>query len=464
MEYDITRLRGAEYNQRSIEHTDLNVLVESIKELGWVKPLIARGNLLVAGHQRTKALRKLGVTRAPVYVLPVDTTTYDEVRFNQLHNGTDMDSGDEDVLIEGGFSFTGYQVVDPDRITGNFRARMAVVRRQICQLIVKYGAWGGVVATQSGKVIHCAQYALAAAMTSTPLTVYVINDEDEDKYQLYLNRQYGQFSYDNLERHTYTQTFAQMMRLRKGASGKQNKSTLYETMVIPYLLKNRDAVGIDFGSGQGDYARMLCKQGYQLDDVELFRRRGGSRVIDMRAVNRMIDQMIDRLETTGRYDYVVLDSVMNSVDSLQAEQAVMDIVNVLCKIGGMVFFSGRKTERVDAQLRMTKQESQNRNIEFLDKDGFSALYRNGKWFFQKYHRKTQVDELCRKHLLDMVNHQRNASTTSWQVSATKSDHVPLSRALSAAEFEFNLAVGESRTINRHDDVMQVIRSLYEFDS
>lgn len=119
---------------------------------------------------------------------------------------------------------------------------------------------------------------------------------------------------------------------------------------------------------------------------------------------------------------------------------------------------------IAAQLRMTKQESQNRNIEFLDKDGFSALYRNGKWFFQKYHSKTQVDELCRKHLLDMVNHQRNTSTTSWQVSATKSDHVPLSRALSAAEFEFNLAVGESRTINRHDDVMQVIRSLYEFDS
>lgn len=461
MEYDITNLVGAEYNPRHIGEDELNLLADSIKELGIVKPLIARGNLLVAGHQRTKTLRRLGIYKAPVYLLPVDTSTYDEVRFNQLHNGTDMDGGDENVIIEGGFDSIGYQVVEADRINGNFRAKMAAVRRQICQLILKYGPWGGVVVTQSGKVIHCAQYALAAAMTSTPLTCYVIPDDEEDKYQLYLNKQYGEFSYDNLERHTYIQTFAQMMRLRKGASGKQNKSTLYESMVIPYLMRNPEVVGIDFGSGQGDYAKQLRKQGYQIDDVELFRRKGGARVLDMRAVNRMIDKMIHRLESRGRYDYVVLDSVMNSVDSLEAEQAVMDWVNVLCKIGGMVFFSGRKAERVEDQLRMTKQESQSRNVEFLDKHGFTALYRNGKWFYQKYHNGAQVDELCSKHLLDVVHHERNASSTSWQVSATKRDHVPIERALSAAEFEFNLPVGESRTIGRHMDVMKVVGKLYE---
>lgn len=461
MEYDITNLRGADYNPRYIGEDELNLLAESVQELGLVKPLIARGNLLVAGHQRTKALRKLGVHRAPVYVLPVDTTTYDEVRFNQLHNGTDMDSGDEAVTIEGGFNSLGYQVVEPDRITGNFRARMAAVRRQICQLIIKYGSWGGVVATESGKVIHCSQYALAAAMTSAPLTCYVIPDEQEDKYRLYLNKQYGEFSYDNLERHTYIQTFAQMMRLRKGKSGKENKSKLYESMVVPWLIKNKDAVGLDFGSGQGDYAMRLRSQGYQLDDVELFRRKGGSRVIDMRAVNRMIDQMINRLESYGQYDYVVLDSVMNSVDSLEAEQAVMDMVNALCKVGGTVFFSGRKTERVVDQLRMTKQESQSRNVEFLDKHGFTALYRNGKWFYQKYHDKAQVEKLCSRHLLDVVHHERNASSTSWQVTAKKKAKVPLKRALAAAEFEFNLPVGDSRTINRHHDVMKTVGDIYD---
>ncbi len=156
--HDITKLRGAEYNPRYIGEDDLSVLRESIGKLGLVKPLIVRGDLLVAGHQRTKALRSVGVTHAPVYALPCETTTYDEVRFNQLHNGTDLDGGDEACRITGGFTETGWAIVQPQRITGNFRAKLANVRNEICDLITRYGPWGGSVATMSGEVIHCAQY------------------------------------------------------------------------------------------------------------------------------------------------------------------------------------------------------------------------------------------------------------------------------------------------------------------
>jgi ParB family transcriptional regulator, chromosome partitioning protein len=67
LDFDISKLRGAEYNPRKIDDDGIERLAQSIKELGLVKPLIVRGDLLVAGHQRTKALRKLGVTRAPVF-------------------------------------------------------------------------------------------------------------------------------------------------------------------------------------------------------------------------------------------------------------------------------------------------------------------------------------------------------------------------------------------------------------
>ncbi|EBI7018652.1 nuclease, partial [Salmonella enterica] len=70
LNYDITNLRGAEYNPRFIGDDDLSRLAESVTELGLVKPLIVRGDLLVAGHQRTKALRRLGITHAAVYTLP----------------------------------------------------------------------------------------------------------------------------------------------------------------------------------------------------------------------------------------------------------------------------------------------------------------------------------------------------------------------------------------------------------
>ncbi|HGB1541434.1 TPA: ParB N-terminal domain-containing protein [Salmonella enterica subsp. enterica serovar Bredeney] len=43
LNYDITNLRGAEYNPRFIGDDDLSRLAESVAELGLVKPLIVRG-------------------------------------------------------------------------------------------------------------------------------------------------------------------------------------------------------------------------------------------------------------------------------------------------------------------------------------------------------------------------------------------------------------------------------------
>lgn len=48
-------------------------IVPVIRRFGIIKPIICKQDgLIVAGHQRTKALRANGVTHAPVYVLPGD--------------------------------------------------------------------------------------------------------------------------------------------------------------------------------------------------------------------------------------------------------------------------------------------------------------------------------------------------------------------------------------------------------
>lgn len=458
--YDITGLRGADYNPRRIGEDDLERLAKSIETLGLVKPLIVRGDLLVAGHQRTKALRKLGRTTAAVYVLPTNTTTYDEVRFNQLHNGTDLDGGDEGVTL-GKLEQLGFQTVEPERIEGNLRSKLAVVRKEICDLIRKYGPWGGVVATQSGKVIHCAQYALAAKLTRTPLTVYVIEDEREEEYKAFLNGQYGEFSYEGLAKDTFIQTFAQMHRLRKGESGKENRSTLYENHVIPWLQKNKGARGIDFGSGQGDYAKRLRAAGYDFYDIELFRRAKGKHALDLRAVNRMIDKAIKSLGKNGLFDFVVCDSVMNSVDCLEAEAAVLGVLGALCKPGGMIFFSGRKRERIDQLNRITKRTDIVRGVEFLDADGFTALYRKGRWFYQKYHDADQVKRLAKRHKWKLVEHERKASSTSWQAVAEKVASENWSQVRAYLEYEFDIKISDDRTLGRHLDMISALGGHYE---
>lgn len=458
LEADISNLRGAEYNPRFIGEADLVALAKSISELGLVKPLIVRGDLLVAGHQRTKALRRLGVNTAAVFRLDRETTVYDEVRFNQLHNGTDLDCGDENAYIEGGFTTPGWHIVPPERVHCNFRGQLAAVRAEIASMVQKYGPWGGVVASMDGKIIHVAQYAIACRLTGQPLTVHVLPDDKLALARDLLNRVYGVFSYDHLQRATYIQTLAQMNRLRDGPSGKQNNSTLYETMAAPYAKTHPKLRWIDFGAGHGDYAAAMRGRGVDLHDVELFRR-DRQLGLDERAVMRMISKMCSDLTEHGPYDATVLDSVMNSVDCLEAEAAVLTICNMLTKKGGTYFVSGRPLEVVAERSKSTRKAAEQRGIEFLDHNGFTALMRSGKWFYQKYHSKEQIPGLLYRFGFQVEKHKHGGS--SWQVQARKIRDLPAEDIRKAIDYEFNLPFGPDKTINRHHDVRAAYEAAYK---
>lgn len=457
LNYPIANLRGAEYNPRIISDTDLETLCQSIKQLGLVKPLIVRNDLLVAGHQRTKALLSLGVETAPVYLLSQDTTTYDEVRFNQLHNGTDLDCGDENCFIEGDLSL-GYQQINPERLTGNFRGKLAGVRGEIAKLITKYGSWGGIVATQAGEVIHASQYALAAKLCGVQITTFVIKNERKNEYQNFLNKQYGVFDYSKIKRTTYVQSYAQMNRLRGDS---QLKSTLYHNFVEPWLKKHPEAIGLDFGCGHGDYVKKLSSQGFDIIGVELFKRVGATDKLDITAINKMIDYLVIYLKKQ-RFDYVVCDSVLNSIDCEEAEKSVMTLLNLFCKPGGLVFFSGRNLERVTEEAtNMTKHTQKGRSIEFLDNKGFTALYRKGHWFFQKFHDNEDCEKLITDYGFKKIDHRRNIRGTSWQVVAAKIREINLEDAIAAVSYEFNLPLSPTRRLNRHNEVIEVIKRYYD---
>jgi ParB family chromosome partitioning protein len=128
-----------------------------------------------------------------------------------------------------------------------------------------------------------------------------------------------------------------------------------------------------------------------------------------------------------------------------------------------VFFSGRMLERVKAQDEFTKTLSKNRLIEFLDADGFSALYRSGRWFYQKFHDAAQTAALATGYGMTIEVHQRKDSTTSWQVHAKKSAALPLDRVLSAVEFEFNMPISDDRRLERHTDAIEAFKELYGAD-
>lgn len=460
LEFSVSDIHGAEYNPRKIDTDALDRLKLSLAAVGCCKPIIVRGKTIVAGHQRTKALRAMGVTTAPVFLLQEDANLRDEIRFNQLHNGTDMDRGDENVFIKLPEGAVGYVVATKEEIAGNSVASGAVIRNEIMRLITAYGPWGACVAKPNGEVIHAAQYALACKATSNPLLVYVLKPEQVDAALKYLNSSYGQFCYDNLPRNTFIQTFAQLPRLRSDGDEdvSDKNSPTYENHIIPWLEKNRNARVLDFGCGQGDYVKHLQTLGYRIIGMELFRRVKGSDSIDIKAVNLMADALCRELTKRGRFDAVVMDYVLNSVDSVEAESDVMKTICAFCKSGGTLFFSGRPLEHVLANLNNKSCNAKARGVEFIDKDGLTALYRKGQWFYQKFHSKEDIAKLAATHNITIV--KQTETVTGWQVHGTNAESMALpAESLSR---EFNMKVGVSgRTLNRHDDVIAALEVAFE---
>lgn len=449
-DFPLDGLRGAEYNPRRIDQDSLTELRRSLEIVGVAKPIIVSGELIVAGHQRTKSLRALGWTHAPSIVLN-EVTIADEVRFNQLHNGTDFDSGDEHATVgaSAGLPFE-FEEVPASDLTANRGAKKLNIRYEICDLLLLYGNWGCSVATMSGEIIHAAQYAMACQMINMPIRVYRVPDEMAEEVAALMGRQYGVFSYDHLSRKTYIQTFAQPFRGRGAKSGsgcswqQRVRSQIYEYAVEKELKPGERL--LDFGCGQADYLKFLQSRKVPALGIEFFFRAGGQ--IDAAAVHRMIDSVISDLDENGLFDVVVADSVINSVDTKQAEADVMACLNAFCRPGGRVYFSGRTREYIEEKETRNRiySKKKHREVEFLDEHGFSGTLREGEWFYQLFHRESQVRELAARYIGEGYRFESYGS--AFGVNGVKTAELEGEEIAGAIAREFDLMWPGGRSVGR----------------
>jgi ParB family chromosome partitioning protein len=456
LDFDITNIKPAEYNPRKISDESLNLLKNSVTTLGIVKPVIVRKETIIAGHQRVKALLDIGIKNAPVYLLAENVNTYDEMMFNQLHNGADMDTGDEEVVVKPSDKL-GY--VDSEVISGNKKASGAQIRQEISKMMLKYGAWGACVATQSGKVIHAAQYALCCYILNYPCRVYYIEDSKQDLYLSFLSKSYGEFNYDHIKRDPFVQTYAQPLRLsRDPKSVKENRAPTYEKKIIPWLKENPELRYLDFGCGRGDYIRELKKAGFKACGLEFFVKKGG-KALNIEATHLMVDDLLHYLKTNGKFDIVMADYVLNSVVSKEAESDVMNCINIFCKMGGKVLFSGHRVAEVERKKLgkvCINKKRYPRAIEFLDKENFSGSIKKGHWFFQMSHTDDQPKKLAEDHGLELIEYKKEGMM--WYLEAKKIKEIPENEARLSIEREFNMPYNTEGTItlNRHKEVIDAI--------
>jgi ParB family chromosome partitioning protein len=293
--HPIDRLKPAAYNPRRISAEEFAKLRESVRALGVVKPVIVSEGTIIAGHQRTKAMRAEGYDNTPVHLLgPVSLT--EEIRFNQIHNGSDLDESDE-LGVSVPVLSPGWHVLKPSQVTvANPLARGAVRRKEMLRLLAKHGPWGGAVALDDGRVISSADYAACCVQLGLPVHVRIIPAALEATARACLSASYGVYSYDHLPRTTWAQALAQMNRLNGGGL-RELRSRTYDHAVLPHVTK-RERI-LDFGAGKMAYVKRLSAAGYQIRGLEFYLQRDGK--IAYGEVQRHIDRVLEELPRPLRH-------------------------------------------------------------------------------------------------------------------------------------------------------------------
>jgi ParB family chromosome partitioning protein len=380
-------------------------------------------------------------------------TDGDEIKFNQLHNLTDT----HDCAALGKVEGCGFSQAD----AAAFRVQNdnATQLQEICKLMTKYGNLLCAVVC-AGKVLSGARYVKACQLLRQPVNVFHIREELYGKAAAYLSADYGVYNYDKLARHTYVQGLAQMNRAAEKTEGKkQNKSALYTSLVLPYLAKNPTASVLDFGCGKGAYISAIRKNdaARRALGVEFYNHNNAR--IDAAKGNAQIDALARSLRQNGLFGVVVCDSVLNSVDSAVAEDAVLKCLNLFSK--DKIFLSGRplyEAVRRSNHKRRLDYSALVGNVNlFLDENNFTAAYRKGHWYYQHFHSEESLRAATERAGLRIA--AWNWGCTSFQAVCEKARALTPDEARAAVDFEFTLPLPGGKRYEKNTEILRALSLL-----
>lgn len=446
---NIDEIVPAEYNPRIINDKEFELLKNSIKDLGIIVPIIINetNNIIIAGHQRARTLKALNFKEVPIIKVK-DISLGDEMKLNQLHNGIDKEPSKRPIVER--IEDSGFIIVKHNDFT--VFDSVPVYVREICNLIIKYGNILSCVIC-NGEVIMGGNYVKACKLLGYNVNAYILNAELKEKALKYLYSSYGKYNYHKIEKNTYIQGLAQLHRNPTRNDGKKAfKSQLYENYVIPYLKQNESHSVLDFGSGKGAYVNLLSNE-FDIMGLEFFNNNGFS--IDVEKGNKMIDELLNKLTVINGYDTIVCDSVLNSVDSHEAEEHILSCLNLFLKMNGKLFISGRSLDSMNKDtLRKRDTTTTKRFIEFTDDRGLTSNYRKGQWYFQKFHSKDEIRNNLSKAGFEIESEKW--ANRGFYIVAKKSESLTKEKYINAINFEFNLPLPNGEKYGRNVDVLNVL--------
>lgn len=447
--YDILKLAPADYNPRFLPKDKFEKLQKSIMCLGVIKPLIVNGenSILTAGHQRTRAIKECRILEVPIIKIN-GINKQDEIRFNLFHNSIETNKSNVKIDISG-CKVGEYSILTSDKIVFT-KNNNPVVVKEICKLILKYGEWGSIVCDEDGNAILNNEYAVAARLTKTDLVTYILPREKEKLFYEFLFDEYGEYNYEALGIKSYNQLYCQMNRLSGGK--REQRSSLYENYVVGKLDKNISI--LDFGAGRAKYVKRLKEDGYNIFAYEP-NFQNSRRNIDIKAVVKMLKDLEDFVETKGLFDIVILDSVFNSVVSVEVENYVACSCMAFLKDSGTFFTATRNIGSIRKTEGAKQAINKCRDLEFLDKNNFTATFRDGVWTMQHFHSQKSLECLLKKYFVAVNTF---GHSTSSQVYAVCQKPIRQREEFTreALEFELNMEYPNGYKHNKHTKLLELV--------
>ncbi|MEU7015895.1 methyltransferase domain-containing protein [Streptomyces sp. NPDC046385] len=405
--YPLDELRPADYNPRRLSATAFTRLQASLRRHGVVKPVILNADgTLVAGHQRTKGLKAIGLTHTPAVMLGTKVRLQDEFQFNLLHNRvvTEASVVYADPGELGTWSWIPWQSI---RVAE--RKNLSFVNA-IGHMTAGHGPWGSVVIDDQGRIVLNAEYAVVAAINRFDLLAWTVPSSEAAQLHADLTGEYGVYDWTAIEGKApvWNQHIVQPKRLRQFSSkAKAGKlaygSETWDQLVTPWLKPSHRVV--DFGAGYGDYAKHLRAKGFNIHDYEPYRCKDGSYAVDIRAVVGMLRDIDKDIQANGLYDVVVLDSVINATTSLDYQHWVLTTVNALCAADGVVCLGTRSLGRElrDEQAKRVTSQTATTKMSFLDENNVEMSFVKGKWQKLRFHTPESLEPLLRRYFEEEFN-------------------------------------------------------------
>ncbi len=439
----IKELQEADYNPRKISEGAFDKLKESLGKFGVCKPVIANENgILIAGHQRTKAMKVIGIKEVPTFIMKSKIAIHDEIRFNLMHNSIETENSRGFIKNANNLEY-GFNTVNCNDIE-IITCKNGNVLKEICRLLAKYGAFDSIIIDERGNIIHNNDYAIACKQLNISCLAYKMTNQKAKEFAEYMKIDYGTYNYEALGIKAYNQTYCQMNR-----NGRIH-SSLYENYILPKINKNQRI--IDFGAGKKEYATRLKNMGFQILAYEPHLKKPGTENLDIRQVVKDIAEVSKDINKNGLYDVVILDSVLNSITSLDFEHYVLTVCNSLCKDNGIFFTATRNLKFVTKDRDISADG--NRYVQFLDKDKFCATFRKGVWTMQKFNDAQMLENLCKKYF-DEVNVIDSLKSQLYAI-CQKPKKLELKTYKEALSIEFNMEYPGNYRHNKHERIVQAV--------